>query len=85
MVYYDFNIGVPEKGVYREIFNNTDKKEYGGSGQVIKENLFSRKGWCHNQPYTLTIKVPPMAVSVFERIIEENKTEEKIVKEDKYI
>ena len=35
--------------------------------------------------YTLTIKVPPMAVSVFERIIEENKTEEKIVKEDKYI
>ncbi|XZK27773.1 1,4-alpha-glucan branching protein GlgB [Clostridium perfringens] len=84
MVYYDFNIGVPEKGVYREIFN-TDKKEYGGSGQVVKENLFSRKGWCHNQPYTLTIKVPPMAVSVFERIIEENKTEEKIVKEDKYI
>ncbi|EOU1704033.1 1,4-alpha-glucan branching protein GlgB [Clostridium perfringens] len=84
MVYYDFNIGVPEKGVYREIFN-TDKKEYGGSGQVIKGNLFSKEGWCHNQPYTLTIKVPPMAVSVFERIIEENKTEEKIVKEDKYI
>ena len=84
MVYYDFNIGVPEKGVYREIFN-TDKKEYGGSGQVIKGNLFSKEGWCHNQPHTLTIKVPPMAVSVFERIIEENKTEEKIVKEDKYI
>ena len=84
MVYYDFNIGVPEKGVYREIFN-TDKKEYGGSGQVIKGNLFSKEGWCHNQPYTLTIKVPPMAVSVFERIIEENKTEEKILKEDKYI
>ncbi|WP_288679067.1 1,4-alpha-glucan branching protein GlgB [uncultured Clostridium sp.] len=84
MVYYDFNIGVPEKGVYREIFN-TDKKEYGGSGQVIKGNLFSKEGWCHNQPHTLTIKVPPMAVSVFERIIEENKTEEKILKEDKYI
>ncbi|UBK75278.1 1,4-alpha-glucan branching protein GlgB [Clostridium perfringens] len=84
MVYYDFNIGVPEKGVYREIFN-TDKKEYGGSGQVIKGNLFSKEGWCHNQPYTLTIKVPPMAVSVFERIIEESKTEEKILKEDKYI
>lgn len=84
MVYYDFNIGVPEKGVYREVFN-TDKKEYGGSGQVIKGNLFSKEGWCHNQPYTLTIKVPPMAVAVFERMVEENETEEKIVKEDKYI
>ena len=84
MVYYDFNIGVPEKGVYREIFN-TDKEEYGGSGQVIKGNLFSKEGWCHNQPYTLTIKVPPMAVAVFERMVEENETEEKIVKEDKYI
>lgn len=84
MVYYDFNIGVPEKGVYREIFN-TDKKEYGGSGQAIKENLFSKEGLCHNQPYTLTIKVPPMAVAVFERMVEENETEEKILKGDKYI
>ncbi|WP_349406489.1 1,4-alpha-glucan branching protein GlgB [Clostridium perfringens] len=84
MVYYDFNIGVPEKGVYREIFN-TDKKEYGGSGQVIKGNLFSKEGLCHNQPYTLTIKVPPMAVAVFERMVEKNETEEKILKEDKYI
>lgn len=84
MVYYDFNIGVPERGVYREIFN-TDKEVYGGSGQVIKENLFSKEGLCHNQPYTLTIKVPPMAVAVFERIVEENETEEKILKGDKYI
>ncbi|MDM0464745.1 1,4-alpha-glucan branching protein GlgB [Clostridium perfringens] len=84
MVYYDFNIGVPEEGVYREIFN-TDKEKYGGSGQVIRENLFSKEGWCHNQPYNLTIKVPPMAVSVFERIIEKNKTEEKMVKGDKYV
>ncbi len=84
MVYYDFNIGVPEEGVYREVFN-TDKKEYGGSGQVIKGNLFSKEGWCHNQPYTLTIKVPPMAVAVFERMVEENETEEKILKGDKYI
>ncbi len=74
MVYYDFNIGVPEEGVYREVFN-TDKEEYGGSGQVIKENLFSREGWCHNQPYTLTIKVPPMAVAIFERIIDKKETE----------
>ncbi|MCX0380683.1 1,4-alpha-glucan branching protein GlgB [Clostridium perfringens] len=84
MVYYDFNIGVPEKGIYREIFN-TDKEVYGGSGQVIKENLFSKEGLCHNQPYTLTIKVPPMAVAVFERMVEEEETEEKILKGDKYI
>ncbi|MDZ5255376.1 1,4-alpha-glucan branching protein GlgB [Clostridium sp. LIBA-8841] len=74
MVYYDFNIGVPEDGSYREIFN-TDREEYGGSGQVVEDTLFSKEGWCHNQPYTLTIKIPPMAVSVFERIVD-NKTKE---------
>lgn len=74
MVYYDFNIGVPEVGSYREIFN-TDREEYGGSGQVIEDTLCSKEGWCHNQPYTLTIKIPPMAVSVFERIAK-NETKE---------
>lgn len=74
MVYYDFNIGVPEAGSYREIFN-TDREEYGGSGQVIEDTLCSKEGWCHNQPYTLTIKIPPMAVSVFERIAK-NETKE---------
>ena len=74
MVYYDFNIGVPEEGSYREIFN-TDREEYGGSGQVIEDTLCSKEGWCHNQPYTLTIKIPPMAVSVFERTAK-NETKE---------
>lgn len=75
MVYYDFNIGVPEEGSYREIFN-TDREEYGGSGQVIEDTLCSKEGWCHNQPYTLTIKIPPMAVSVFERIVKSETKEE---------
>ncbi|MDZ4994704.1 1,4-alpha-glucan branching protein GlgB [Clostridium perfringens] len=75
MVYYDFNIGVPEAGSYREIFN-TDREAYGGSGQVIEDILFSKEGWCHNQPYTLTIKIPPMAVSVFERIVKNETKEE---------
>ena len=75
MVYYDFNIGVPEEGSYREIFN-TDREEYGGSGQVIEDTLCSKEGWCHNQPYTLTIKIPPMAVSVFERIAKSETKEE---------
>ncbi|ELC8444110.1 1,4-alpha-glucan branching protein GlgB [Clostridium perfringens] len=75
MVYYDFNIGVPEAGSYREIFN-TDREEYGGSGQVVEDTLSSKEGWCHNQPYTLTIKIPPMAVSVFERIVENETKEE---------
>ncbi|MGG5460088.1 1,4-alpha-glucan branching protein GlgB [Clostridium sp. B9] len=67
MVYYNFNIGVPELGEYKEIFN-TDKKEYGGSGQVIDDILVSEEIPCHNQPCTLTIKVPPMAVAIFEKI-----------------
>ncbi|MBK1812625.1 1,4-alpha-glucan branching protein GlgB [Clostridium sp. YIM B02505] len=76
IVYYDFNIGVPYLGEYQEVFN-TDSKEYGGSGQLIGENLFSDKSPWHNQKYKLTIKVPPMATLILKPVniiddVEEN-------------
>ncbi|WP_420808492.1 1,4-alpha-glucan branching protein GlgB [Clostridium manihotivorum] len=67
VVYYDFNIGVPYLGDYKEVFN-TDSKEYGGSGQIIDEVLFSEKASWHNQKYKLKIKVPPMATLILKPI-----------------
>jgi 1,4-alpha-glucan branching enzyme len=67
VVYYDFNIGVPYLGDYKQVFN-TDGKEYGGSGQIIDEVLFSEKSSWHNQKYKLKIKVPPMATLILKPI-----------------
>lgn len=63
IVYYDYKIGVPFLGEYEEVFN-TDDSKYGGSGQVMGETLISKKLEYHNQPYSLQIKVPPMATLV---------------------
>lgn len=61
VVRYDFKIGVPVLGNYKETFN-TDKKEYGGSGQVMDNVIIAEEIPYNNQPYSISIKVPPMAV-----------------------
>lgn len=63
IVYYDYKIGVPFLGEYEELFN-TDNVKYGGSGQVMDTSLFSERSPFQNQPYSLTIKVPPMATLI---------------------
>lgn len=63
VVYYDFNIGVPYLGEYIEVFNS-DGEEFGGSNQIMGETLVSKDKPWHNQEYTLTIKVPPMAALI---------------------
>lgn len=72
-VYYDYQIGVPFLGEYEELFN-TDDSKYGGSGQIMDAVLVSEKAPFHNQPYSLKIKVPPMATLVLK--VKEIKKEE---------
>ncbi len=82
VVYYDFRIGVPYLGEYREVFN-TDEKRFGGSGQVVEGLLISENTSCHNQPYSLKTKVPPMSISIItiEKINEMKSIEEINIKE----
>ncbi|VBB05042.1 immunoglobulin e-set [Lucifera butyrica] len=55
-----YRIGVPRAGKYREIFNS-DNTIYGGSGQKNTGVLpAKKKGW-HNQPFSLVLKIPPLA------------------------
>ncbi len=63
VVYYNYKIGVPYPGKYVEALN-TDDKKFGGSGQVIEEELFSEEGEWHNQKQYITLKVPPMAALI---------------------
>lgn len=59
VVRYDYRIGVPELGEYIEVFNS-DHQNYGGSGQ-LNNNLFASQVPWHGQPYSIMLKVPPLA------------------------
>lgn len=68
MVYYDYHIGVPKAGKYKEVFNS-DNMCFGGSGQIIgDEVLLTTSNWQHNFPQHLTLKIPPMGVIVLKCI-----------------
>ncbi|MEW5921448.1 MAG: 1,4-alpha-glucan branching protein GlgB [Bacillota bacterium] len=59
-----YRIGVPRSGPYREVFNS-DRVEYGGSGQVNDGVLEAEPLWWHNQPCSLQLKIPPLAVAFY--------------------
>ena len=58
-VYHDFRIGVPYAGEYVEIFNS-DRIEFGGSGQINPEPLVAEKVPCHGEKYSVRVTVPPI-------------------------
>lgn len=66
VVRHDYRIGVPEAGEYLEIFNS-DWELYGGSGQQNSGSLGSEEKPWHNQPYSLSLTLPPLAVIYFKR------------------
>ena len=63
VVRYDFRVGVPLLAEYIEDFN-TDSEIYGGSGQVMTDKLVAEEIAWNNQPYSIKIKVPPMAAII---------------------
>lgn len=57
----NYRIGVPQSGSYREIFNS-DREEYGGSGQKNAGDISSEPvGW-HNREQSVVLNIPPLAV-----------------------
>ncbi|MCL0077767.1 alpha amylase C-terminal domain-containing protein, partial [Peptococcaceae bacterium] len=56
----NYRIGVPQKGMYREVFNS-DLEIYGGSGQLNDGNLKASDVAWHNQDYSIEITLPPLA------------------------
>ncbi|WP_461206829.1 1,4-alpha-glucan branching protein GlgB [Clostridium sp. DL1XJH146] len=76
-VHYDYSVGVSEKICYKEIFN-TDREKYGGSNQIIGETLYANKEKCNNEPYSIKIKVPPLACVVLKPYYKPIKQSKKI-------
>lgn len=61
----NYKIGVPKAGKYKEIFN-TDAEKYGGFDFRNSHVLKSDKDECDGREDSIRIKVPPLAVTVFE-------------------
>ncbi|WP_152667693.1 1,4-alpha-glucan branching protein GlgB [Aneurinibacillus tyrosinisolvens] len=64
VVYEQYRIGVPRPGTYCEWFNS-DREEYGGSGQVNEPEIEAEDIPWHNQSLSMAIKVPPLACVFF--------------------
>ncbi len=57
--HYNYRIGVPRAGYWKEIFNG-DAKEYGGGGTGNYGGSNAEMvGW-HNRPFSLNLTVPPL-------------------------
>lgn len=64
VTYEVFQIGVPFKGKYKEIFNS-DRKEYGGEGNVNPRLKQSKAENFDEREQSISITVPPLGISVF--------------------
>lgn len=62
---YDYPIGVPEQGFWKEIFNS-DAEIYGGSGLGNLGGKNSEEFIVKDWNYSLKLTLPPLAVNVFE-------------------
>ncbi|MEO0259109.1 MAG: 1,4-alpha-glucan branching protein GlgB [candidate division WOR-3 bacterium] len=58
---YNYRIGVPYEGYWREILNS-DAKEYGGSGHGNFGGIHSEQIPMHNKPYSLSLTLPPLGI-----------------------
>ena len=59
-----YSVGVPSGGTWKEVLNSDDKK-YGGSG-MINGDLKAVKKESHGQDYSVSFKLAPLAVMIFE-------------------
>ena len=64
---YGYRLGVPDAGVYREIFNS-DSSHYGGSnlGNGGADIHADSQGWMQ-RPYSISLTLPPLAAIVLRR------------------
>ncbi len=60
VVHYDYRVGVPRKGYWKELLNS-DAKEYGGSGVGNMGGVIALAERHHGRPYSLSLTLPPLS------------------------
>jgi 1,4-alpha-glucan branching enzyme len=64
---YNYRIGVPVRGQYREVFN-TDSEMFGGSNLGNAGAVWADEIVSHGRPASLSVTLPPLATVVFKAI-----------------
>jgi 1,4-alpha-glucan branching enzyme len=72
--YHNYKVGVPMKGIYKEILNS-DMDVFGGSGCVNKNALKAVEEVFHGKPYTVEMTVPPFGISILRPIKQKQRKE----------
>jgi 1,4-alpha-glucan branching enzyme len=57
---HDYRIGVPDAGVYTEVFNS-DLAEYGGWEHLNRHDIIAEEIPMHGFKYSVTLTAPPLA------------------------
>jgi 1,4-alpha-glucan branching enzyme len=60
-----YRLGVPEPGLYHEIFNS-DAEGFGGSNVINDPKSANDTPW-HEQPFSIDFTLPPLAAVIFKR------------------
>lgn len=83
LAYEDYQIGVPYAGKYKEVFSS-DATLYGGSNVINGRAKISKKAECDERVNSITVKVPPLGVSIFKYTkVEQKKADNKTAKSKK--
>jgi 1,4-alpha-glucan branching enzyme len=61
---FNYRIGVPRWGLYREILNS-DSERYWGSNLGNFGGVHADDLWCHGRPFSIDITLPPLGGLVF--------------------
>jgi len=69
-----YRIGVPFRGYWKEIFNS-DNLKYGGSGVLNHGEFNTAPIKYHHRDYSISITLPPLAVTVFKLFKEDSEFE----------
>ncbi len=69
-----YRVGVPYRGKWREVFNSDDVK-YAGSGVLNEGSLMTSPVKYHGRDYSISLTLPPLAISVLKLEKEVNEFE----------
>lgn len=64
-VHYDYPIGVPCNGIYREVLNS-DSEKYGGSGVLNSGDIISKDIPLHGFNQSIKLTIPPLATIILD-------------------
>lgn len=74
--YSNYRIGVPKKGIYKEVFNS-DGLEYGGSGYLNQEVMASESEPWHGKEDSVLVNVPPIGGIILKRVSNQKRNDTK--------